>query len=140
MEDDRRPGMQLGNVTLSPQAKADQWEEKNGLFSEYIEKDNTPSYTTNETIRPDRITDLSHLLKPDGSISWDVPAGDWVIMRFVHVPTGSKTKHGRPNLMGLECDKMSSLAATVQWNNYFKVISDSLAKHHLPLHLSLIHI
>lgn len=134
MEDDRRPGMQLGNVTLSPQAKADQWEEKNGLFSEYIEKDNTPSYTTNETIRPDRITDLSHLLKPDGSISWDVPAGDWVIMRFVHVPTGSKTKHGRPNLMGLECDKMSSLAATVQWNNYFKVISDSLAKHHLPLH------
>lgn len=56
MEDDRRPGMQLGNVTLSPQAKADQWEEKNGLFSEYIEKDNTPSYTTNETIRPDRIT------------------------------------------------------------------------------------
>lgn len=36
--------------------------------------------------------------------------------------------------MGLECDKMSSLAATVQWNNYFKVISDSLAKHHLPLH------
>ena len=134
MEDDRRPGMQLGNVTLSPQAKADQWEEKNGLFSEYIEKDNTPSYTTNETIRPDRITDLSHLLKPDGSISWDVPAGDWVIMRFVHIPTGSKTKHGRPNLMGLECDKMSSLAATVQWNNYFKVISDSLAKHHLPLH------
>ena len=55
MEDDRRPGMQLGNVTLSPQAKADQWEEKNGLFSEYIEKDNTPVLYNqrNDTPGPD---------------------------------------------------------------------------------------
>lgn len=46
MEDDRRPGMQLGNVTLSPQAKADQWEEKNGLFP------NTSKRTTLRPIQP----------------------------------------------------------------------------------------
>ena len=34
-----------------------------------------------------------------------VPAGEWVIMRFAHEPTGGPLRHGRANLMGLECDK-----------------------------------
>ena len=36
-------------------------------------------------------------------------------------------RHGRANLMGLECDKMSVEAVTVQWENYTKPILDSLA-------------
>lgn len=125
--------MQLGKVVLSSQAKVDEWEEKAGLFSEYMERDHTPVYDKEEVMDPAKMVDLSHLLQEDGSISWEAPEGDWVVMRFVHVPTGGKTKHGRPNLMGLECDKMSSLAAEVQWNHYFKVILDSLRGKELPL-------
>ena len=134
MENDSRRNIQLGNVVLSPQAKVDQWEEKAGLFSEYIEKDHTPSYRPNEVIDRNKIVDISQFMKADGTLSWNVPAGDWVIMRFVNIPTGGKIKHGRANLMGLECDKMSVASTKVQWNNYFKVILDSLAKHGLPLH------
>lgn len=134
MENDSRRDIQLGNVVLSPQAKVDQWEEKAGLFSEYIEKDHTPSYRPNEVIDRNKIVDISQFMKADGTLSWNVPAGDWVIMRFVNIPTGGKIKHGRANLMGLECDKMSVASTKVQWNNYFKVILDSLAKHGLPLH------
>ncbi len=134
MENESNRNIQLGNVVLSPQAKIDQWEEKAGLYSEYIGKDRTPPYRQNEVIGRNKIVDISQFMKADGMLSWNVPAGDWVIMRFVNIPTGGKIKHGRANLMGLECDKMSVASTKVQWNNYFKVILDSLAKHGLPLH------
>lgn len=51
----------------------------------------------------------------EGKLEWEVPAGEWVIMRFAHEPTGGPLRHGRANLMGLECDKMSVEAVTVQW-------------------------
>ena len=58
----------------------------------------------------------------EGKLEWGVPAGEWVIMRFAHEPTGGPLRHGRANLMGLECDKMSVEAVTVQWENYTKPI------------------
>ena len=60
MENDSRRNIQLGNVVLSPQAKVDQWEEKAGLFSEYIEKDHTPSYRPNEVIDRNKIVDTMY--------------------------------------------------------------------------------
>ena len=47
-------------------------------------------------------------------------------MRFAYVPTGGSTKHGRKNLMGRECDKMSKKAVQIQWDNYVGRIIDSL--------------
>ena len=49
-----------------------------------------------------------------------------MVMRFAYVPTGASIKHGRRNLMGRECDKLSAAAAELQWKNYVGVILDSL--------------
>jgi predicted transport protein len=118
----------LGNIVISAQAKTDQWEEKAALNSEYIEKDYTPDYSKSEIIDPKKIVDLTSKLNKNGELDWNVPAGRWVIMRFMRVPVGVKTKHGRANLIGLESDKLSSIATKIQWNSYFKVMSDSLKK------------
>lgn len=123
----------LGNVVISSQAKKDQWEEKAGLNSEYIEKDNTPLYSKSACIDSKKIVDLSVKMDKNGQLDWNVPAGKWVIMRFVRVPVGVATKHGRANLKGLESDKLSAIATTVQWNSYFKVMQDSLKKVGIPL-------
>ena len=124
--DDKTPEMQIGKVILGGAAKIDQWEEKAGLFSEYIEKDQTPDYPASESIEKSKILDISDKMLPDGTLKWDVPPGKWMVIRFAYVPTGGRSKHGRKNLLGLECDKMSSTAAEVQWNNYVGVIIDSL--------------
>ncbi|OXA76716.1 Glycosyl hydrolases family 2, sugar binding domain [Flavobacterium aquidurense] len=122
----------LGNVIISSQAKTDQWEEKAALNSEYVEKNNTPLYSKSAVIDPKKIVDLTTKMK-DGQLEWNVPAGKWVIMRFVRVPIGVSTKHGRANFKGLESDKLSAKATTVQWNSYFKVMQDSLKKVGIPL-------
>ncbi|MGQ7947306.1 glycosyl hydrolase [Flavobacterium sp. WC2509] len=125
--------MPFGSVVLSAQAKTDQWEEKAGLNSEYIEKDLTPNYSKSESIDPKKIVDLTAKMDKNGQLDWKVPSGKWVIMRFIRVPIGVKTKHGRANLIGLESDKLSAEATKLQWNSYFKVMSDSLKKVGIPL-------
>lgn len=127
---DNDPDMLLGNVVISSDAKIDQWEEKAALYSEYVEKDCTPSYTSGEVIHSSSIRNITDKMGEDGVLRWQVPSGDWRIMRFAHVPTGGRSKHGRKNLLGLECDKLSVKAAEKHWNSYTKVILDSLRATH----------
>jgi len=96
------------------------------LFSEYIENDRTTEYTEQEVIRVENIVNITDKMDTDGVLRWDVPAGKWMIMRFAYVPTGGRIKHGRANLMGLECDKLSVEAVRIQWDNYVGQLLDSL--------------
>lgn len=123
---DKRPGLSVGDIQLSSRARIDQWEERAALFSEYLGDNLTPEYPASAEIDPAKIIDLTDKMDKNGKLEWDVPAGDWVIMRFAHEPTGAMIRHGRANLMGLECDKMSVEAVTTHWNNYVKPILDSL--------------
>jgi hypothetical protein len=97
----------------------DQWEAKSGNVIDFMDPDRTPPYKGDEVIDPDKIVDVTSHLNANGQLDWDVPPGRWTILRFGHTPTGAGTKHGRPEGMGLECDKLSAEAATVQYNNYF---------------------
>ncbi len=133
--DEQRRDLQIGNIVLSARACVDQWEEKAGLYAEYIEKDRTPQYGKEELVAAEQIVDLSsHVDSVRDRLRWQAPEGEWLVMRFVHLPIGTRTKHGRANLMGLECDKLSPVAARVQWNHYAAVIADSIAAHGGVLH------
>jgi alpha-L-rhamnosidase/Glycosyl hydrolases family 2, sugar binding domain len=129
---DSGQALPLGNVVLSSQAKTDQWEEKAALNAEYIDKDETPEYTSAAIIDPKKIIVLTDKLH-DGRLDWVVPSGRWIIMRFSRVSIGIKTKHGPEILTGLESDKLSTAATIVQFNSYFKVMFDSLKKMGTPL-------
>jgi hypothetical protein len=110
--------LQVGSISLQGDAKIDQWEKKTGNTNDFPDDDLTPAYVSGDVIDPKRVIDLTNKLSPDGHLGWNAPTGDWVILRFGHTPTGIKTKHGRPEGIGLECDKLSVRAATVQFENY----------------------
>ncbi len=125
--------LEIRKATLSAQAMTDEWENKAGINSDYTIANHTPSYTENEVINPDEIIDLSHLLQADGRLEWSAPndGRKWVILRIAQTSTRGRTKHGRPGQMGLECDKMLKSAAKLQWDNFAKVILDTLAHYDL---------
>lgn len=56
-------------------------------------------------------------LRPDadGKLDWDVPAGDWTILRIGHVPTGKDNHPAPPEGDGLEVDKLSRSALDAHW-------------------------
>lgn len=120
------PDLQIGAVVLSSSARLDQWEEKAGLYAEYIECDKTPDYSASEVINSQQIINLTDKMDANGILRWDAPDGKWMVMRFAYVPTGASIKHGRKNLMGRECDKLSVTAVKLQWDNYVAKIIDSL--------------
>lgn len=60
------------------------------------------------------VVDLTAALK-SGQLEWDVPAGDWTILRIGHTPTG-KDNHPSPESgRGLEVDKFSRAAFDTHW-------------------------
>ncbi|MFN3420150.1 MAG: glycosyl hydrolase [Armatimonadota bacterium] len=68
-------------------------------------------------IRLSSIVDLTNRLQPDGRLEWDVPEGDWTILRIGHTPTG-KGNHPAPQEgRGLEVDKMSREALDAFWKS-----------------------
>ena len=118
--------LRLKEWTVGPEALMDRWEEKAALQSDFTGRGPFQGYGTGEAIDLGSILDLSALVQPDGSIEWEVPAGNWKVVRLASVLTGAKSKHGRQNLLGYECDKLSREAAELQWDSYVRVILDSL--------------
>lgn len=125
--------LELRKATLLAQAMTDDWEVKAAINSGYVEENKTPDYTAKEIIDPTQIIDLTGQLQTNGKLVWEIPNNQsrWVIMRIAQTSTRGRTKHGRPGQMGLECDKLSSKAAAIQWKNFAQIILDSLAKYDL---------
>lgn len=58
-------------------------------------------------VDPSRILDISKFMNADGKLSWDAPAGNWIVMRTGMAPTGVKNDPAPIEGTGLEVDKMS---------------------------------
>ena len=124
-----RHPMELRRASLSAMAMTDEWQNRAAVNSDYLTQNLTPHYRPGEVIDPASVVDITHCLRPGGRLQWTAPAGNrpWVVMRVAMEPTKGRTKHGRPGQMGLECDKMSAEAARLHWDNYVRVVVDSLA-------------
>jgi hypothetical protein len=78
-----------------------------------------------EVVSRDDIIDLTAKLGPDGRLVWDVPAGDWALLRFGYTPTGVNNHPAPKEGEGLECDKFSKDALDAHWNGFMeKVLTD----------------
>lgn len=62
------------------------------------------------------IIDLTRLLRSDGTLEWEVPAGNWTIMRFGRTNNGAVTRPAPIPGVGFECDKFDTAA----FNEHFK--------------------
>jgi hypothetical protein len=57
-----------------------------------------------------KVIDLTDRLRPDGSLTWEVPSGDWTLLRFGRTSTGANTRPAPVPGVGLECDKLDRAA------------------------------
>ncbi|MBO7591856.1 MAG: hypothetical protein J6T00_00595 [Bacteroidaceae bacterium] len=104
---------------VGSEPKMDRWEERAALQSDFAEAELTPeSYNQLGVIVPSQVR---HVIDRDFST---LPAGRWRVVRLAAVLTGAKSKHGRKNLLGYECDKLSAEAANLHWDSYVQPILD----------------
>ena len=79
------------------------------------------------SIRPETIIDLTGNLRPDGTLEWNVPAGDWIILRSGLVPTGTKNSPAPAEATGLEVDKMNRIALKAHFDAYITPLLNRLS-------------
>jgi hypothetical protein len=60
-------------------------------------------------IDPSKVLDISEFMASDGTLRWNVPKGNWVILRTGMTPTGTKNGPAAPEATGYEVDKMSAI-------------------------------
>lgn len=72
----------------------------------------------NLLIDPATVVDISSRLSAEGLLSWDVPAGNWTIMRMGMVPTKVQNSPASVEGTGLEVDKMSKAHVESHFNAF----------------------
>jgi len=110
------PGTGLAEVVFSSSPRVESYAEKTlakmhqtplPYWQEY-QWPQQPEPTDESTmIDASKVIDLSEKLQTDGTLIWDVPEGEWVILRMGMTPTGTKNSPASPEATGYEVDKMS---------------------------------
>ena len=72
----------------------------------------------NECIDLNKIVDLTGKLDADGRLTWQVPSGNWTILRFGRTITGQTTRPAPKPGLGLEVDKFDRAATDAHLEAY----------------------
>ena len=87
---------------------------------------NTKEFDRSKTVSKAGIIDLTAKMKKDGSLDWDVPAGDWTILRIGYICNGRCNHPASEMGRGLEVDKLSASAMDYHFEQYVARLCRSL--------------
>jgi hypothetical protein len=79
-------------------------------------------------LKQKNILDISQHLQDDGHLVWDVPEGEWTIVRMGVRVTGASTRPSPEPAIGLESDKLKEEA----FKNHLKHYTDTLLEKTAP--------
>jgi len=91
-------------------------------------------YTANTNIDPKSIIqenlviDLTSQMKPDGTLNWNPPQGNWSVIRFGYTTTGAENGPATLEGRGLECDKMDTAAVNLHFRSFPKKLIEHAGK------------
>ena len=71
-----------------------------------------------KAIKKSQIIDLSDKLQSDGTLSWDVPQGKWMVMRFGSRNNGAITRPAPHPGLGFESDKFDTVAISAHLDQF----------------------
>lgn len=114
----------ISEAIFSSAAKVNRWEDKANfapLFA--FENLKTPTFSDKSVIDAKEVIDLTSKMKADGTLEWQVPSGNWTVMRFGYSLTGAKNGPAMPEATGYEVDKLNKThleSYMTQWSNPLK--------------------
>jgi hypothetical protein len=113
-----KPVLKISGIELSGEPVIHQYEGKSGLVWRVSERTTSTQVPDSLCVPLNRIINITDKMTPDGRLTWDVPAGEWTIIRIGHTSTGLTNATGGGG-KGLECDKFNPDAVRLQFNKWF---------------------
>ena len=126
---------ELGEIRLSSAARVESFMEKQLAkvfqdpqppFDFYIWPQQAEPELQDLAVKPESVQNLSKMLEADGTLRWDVPAGDWIVVRAGMLPTGTQNSPAPKEATGLEIDKMSRSALKSHFEAYVEKLFKSM--------------
>lgn len=104
----------------------DPYTSKEGVRPHLPSPKSYPAAPEDQTIDPDTIIDLTDKLQADGRLTWDVPAGEWTIVRLTARSTGANTRPAPAAGLGLESDKFNKDALSLHFQSFFDPLLEAI--------------
>ncbi len=113
-----KPNLKISGIEMSTLPRINQYEAKNGEVWRIGKRTTDVEIPDNLCIPKNKILDITSRLDARGHLNWNVPNGQWVILRMGHTSTGHTNETGGGG-KGLECDKFNPEAIKLQFDNWF---------------------
>ncbi len=116
---EKLPGTEIAELKLHTIDVINSFEAKTAFAPVInLSKDKTP--LTNDVVEIDHIIELTDSMKSDGTLSWNVPNGEWKILRFGYSLLGIENHPASEEATGLEVDKLDPEAIKKYFTNYLE--------------------
>lgn len=120
-------GAGIAELSLSSVPRVERYKEKSlaklfqsevPAWDEYLWREQPQADDRSMAVQPGQVIDLSDKMSADGTLTWDVPEGEWTVLRTGMTPTGVVNEPASPEATGYEVDKMSSKHAEEHFDAY----------------------
>jgi hypothetical protein len=120
--------VQINECLLHSTPRINRFEEKAGfgLVPDYYAIA-TPTVQAADSIPPADVVDLTARMKPDGSLDWTPPTGEWVVLRLGYSLTGTLNHPATAEATGLEVDKLDQNAVKDYIETYLGTYAGTLS-------------
>ncbi|MDI9363765.1 MAG: glycosyl hydrolase [Flavobacterium sp.] len=119
-----KPSLKISGIELSSEPTINQYEGKNGTVWRISKASNAAIVPDSLCVPLKQLINITTFYK-DGKLNWQVPKGNWTIIRIGHTSTGHKNETAGGG-KGLECDKFNAQAINLQFNSWFNKIYQSV--------------
>ena len=116
----------LAEIELAPRLGIENIDAKAGFNGGFALSSHETDEATAGSLHRNEMIDLSGSLAADGKLNWQIPAGEWVILRLGYTPTGAINHPATKEGEGLECDKFSKAALDAHWAGFMGKILDDI--------------
>jgi hypothetical protein len=111
--------IRLAHLDLSGGVRLPDWTLKAGYILGYKENGRWAAAVDQDgVVDLDQVIDLTGKLEADGNLDWEVPPGEWIVLRFGMTSTTMENRPAGPGGLGLESDKFSTAATDRHFDGY----------------------
>jgi len=117
----------IAELVLHPGARVNRFQEK-AAFNQMpdLYQFATPDVSPTDAVEKSDVVDLTSRMKPDGTLDWTPPAGNWMVLRFGYSLLGITNHPATAEATGLEVDKLNAGYVKHYMDGYLNSYKDTV--------------
>ncbi len=120
-------GVRIAELVLHTGARVNRFEDKAafGLATGLYDAP-TPPVPAADEVNKASVIDLTSRMRPDGTLNWTPPPGQWIVMRLGYSLMGTTNHPATPEATGLEVDKLNAADVKHYEDHYLDMFKNTV--------------